>query len=258
MKKHRDTVNRRNRILELLSRKGEVFVHELSKEFGVSEVTIRNDLRQLEEKSLLIRARGGALFPRDTVGMDYRISEKIRLNYKEKVRIGKKAATFIRESETIFLDGGTTTFQIARHLQNTGPVTIVTNALNIITHLIHQPDIHLIVPGGYLREKSLSLIGPMAERNLKEIFVDKAFLAADGFDISRGVFTPNMEEAALSRIIIDNAKEVIVVADSGKFKRKSIFLFCPAEKINRVITDEKITKKQIAQFREQGTGVIIA
>jgi DeoR family transcriptional regulator of aga operon len=88
--------------------------------------------------------------------------------------------------------------------------------------------------------------------------VDKAFLAADGFDISRGVFTPNMEEAALSHIIIDNAKEVIVVADSGKFKRKSIFLFCPAEKINRVITDEKITKKQIAQFREQGTGVIIA
>jgi len=110
------TVERRKSILHQINEAGQVLVHDLSKEFNVSEVTIRNDLGQLEKKNMLIRARGGAIKTEGGVGIDYRLSEKDKLNIEEKARIGKKAAQLINEKDTIIIDSGTTTMEVAKNL----------------------------------------------------------------------------------------------------------------------------------------------
>lgn len=252
------TVDRREKILKLISEKGKVYVHELSLLFKVSEVTIRNDLDQLEKKNHLIRARGGAMKIEGQVSLDFKLSDKHKLHYSEKAGIGKKAASLISDSETIILDSGTTTAEIAKNLACIKNLTVVTNALNIVNSLAQLSDINLIMPGGYLRKNSLSLVGPLAEKNFKQLYVDKAFIGVDGFDLEIGAFTPNLEEASLNQIMINVAKEVILVADSSKLNRKSLSLICPVSSINTIVTDKGITEEDHKKLSDRGLKVIIA
>ncbi len=252
------TVDRREKIMKMLAENGKVYVHELSAMFGVSEVTIRNDLDQLEKKNHLIRARGGALKMEGQVSLDFNLSEKHQLHYTEKARIGKKAAGLIGNSETIILDSGTTTAEIARNLTGLENVSVVTNAINIVNILVQCPSINVIIPGGYLRKNSLSLVGPFASKNLKSLYVDKAFIGVDGFDPALGAFTPNIEEAFLNEIMIDIAKEVILVADSSKFNRKSLAHICPVSRIDVIITDDGISATDHKKLEDHGIRVIIA
>lgn len=257
-KKKRSTVERRKKILNMLELNGQVFVHELSEEFGVSEVTIRNDLELFESKGFLIRSRGGAMIIEKTVGMDFHLSDKDKINYSEKIRIGKKAAELVNSGETIILDSGTTTMEIAKNLNSNKSVNVITNALNIANELLKGPNINIIVPGGTLRRNSHSLVGPLAEKSVRNFYVDKVFLGVDGFDTTEGAFTPNIEEASLNQIMIEIAKEVILVADSSKFKRRSLAFICPPQKIDIVITDEKISKEDRNFLQDQNIQLIIA
>jgi DeoR family transcriptional regulator, aga operon transcriptional repressor len=254
----RSTVERRKKILNMLETHGQVFVHELSEDFGVSEVTIRNDLEMFESKGLLIRSRGGAMIVQNTVGMDFRLSDKDKMNYSEKIRIGKKAAQLVNSGETIVLDSGTTTMEIAKNLNTNKAINVITNALNIANELIKYPDINIIVPGGTLRKNSHSLVGPLAEKSMRNFYVDKVFLGVDGFDTTEGAFTPNIEEASLNQIMIEITKEVIVVADSSKFKRRSLAFICPPKKIDIVITDDKISQDDKNWLIDQNIQLIIA
>lgn len=252
------TVARRDEILNMINSDGQVYVDELSAKFGVSEVTIRNDLDQLEQKSLLIRARGGAMRIEGRVGIDYNISEKDKINYAEKVRIGKAAAAMIKSSEIVLIDSGTTTVEMVKNLNGVEDLTVITNALNIASVLINNPNVNLTIPGGYLRKNSQSLVGPMAERSLRNFYVDKAFLGVDGFDTKTGLYTPNIEEAHLNELMIEIANEVILLADSSKFKKKSFAFICTVDKINVVITDDKISEDDHRRLQEAGVRVIIA
>lgn len=257
-KSKRSTVERRKAILSMLAENGQVFVHELSAQFNVSEVTIRNDLDLFESKNLLIRARGGAMKYENSVGIDYGISEKDKINYVEKQKIGKKAAALIKESETIILDSGTTTMEIAKNMGDIKSLSVITNAFNIVAHLIANQNINIIVPGGSLRKNSHSLVGPLAEKNLKNFYVDKAFIGVDAFDTRVGIYTPNIEEASLNQIMINISKEVILVADSSKFNRRSLAFICPISQIDTVVTDDKISAEDRKQLQESGVKVIIA
>ncbi|MEX0987696.1 MAG: transcriptional repressor AgaR [Bacteroidales bacterium] len=252
------TVDRREKILELLRENGKVYVHELSKLFKVSEVTIRNDLDQLEKKNHLIRARGGALKMEGRVSLDFNLSDKHKLHYPEKSRIGKKAAEFIHDSETIILDSGTTTAEIAKNLSTKKNLSVITNAINIVNILVQNPLINIIIPGGYLRQNSLSLVGPFAAKNFRNLYVDKVYIGVDGFDPLTGAYTPNQEEAHLNEIMIDIAKEVILVADSSKFNRRSLTFICPVSSINTIITDSGISPSDEKILKEAGVNVIIA
>lgn len=252
------TVSRRNEILDMISQNSQVYVDELSKRFGVSEVTIRNDLDQLEQKSLLIRARGGAMKIEGRVGVDYNLSEKDKLNYQEKVKIGQAAAKLISKSEIILIDSGTTTAEMVKNIDGIEDLTIITNALNIAALLLNNPNVNLTIPGGFLRRKSQSLVGPMAERGLKNFYVDKAFLGVDGFDTKSGLYTPNIEEAHLNELMIEIANEVILLTDSSKFKKKSFAFICPVEKIDIVVTDDKIMDDDRKRLEDSGVKVIIA
>jgi len=254
-----NTVDRRMKILKKLSLNDQVFVNELSKEFGVSEVTIRNDLEQLESKNLLIRARGGAMSIVQVVSQDLQLGEKHKLNMQEKTKIGKAAAKLIKDSDTVIIDSGTTTLEIVKNLSATlNNVTIITNALNIANQLVSNPNINLIIPGGVLRKNSLSLIGPLAEKSFKNFFVDKVFLGVDGFDPMHGISTPNIEEASLNQIMIDVAREVIVVTDSSKLLRKSLAFICKLDRIDIVITDSEISAEDKKRLEDSGVKVIIA
>jgi DeoR family transcriptional regulator of aga operon len=255
--KHETTVGRRKQILHLLEEEGQVFVEDLSKRFEVSEVTIRNDLGQLEKKNTLIRARGGALKFESGVASDQRLSDKARINFQEKSRIGKKAAEMVLESNTILIDSGSTTSELVRNLPDLQDLTVITNAFNIANQLITRPNINMIMPGGYLRKNSLSLVGPLAEKSLRVFNVDKVFLGVDGFDTKQGIFTPNLEEARLNEIMIEISKEVIILVDSSKFKRRSLALICSLKQIHKVITDTNIPDEDLKRLQDSGIEVIL-
>ncbi len=257
-RKQRFTVSRRKKILERIQETGEVMVTGLSKEFDVSEVTIRNDLEHLERKNLLIRARGGAIHSDNHVGIDQRLTDKNKLHMAEKAAIGKKAASLIHDGETIIIDSGSTTAEIVKHLGEVRQLNVITNALNIANLLTAHSSINVIIPGGYLRQNSMSLVGPLAEKNLLGFYVDKLFLSTDGFDTHQGIYTPNIDEAHLNGLMISIAKEVILVTDSSKFKRKSLAFICTIDKIKTVVTDAGIPADDKKRLEEAGVEVLIA
>lgn len=245
--------------MDELAKKGQVNVKELSKSLGVSEVTIRNDLEQLEKKNMLVRARGGAMkVTQNFIGVDYPLSDKQKKNLKEKREIGEKAASLVENGDTIILDSGSTTFEVAKHLIDVRDVTIITNALNIATAMADKKNINIIVPGGTLRPNSLSLVGILAEKGFRDYFCDKLFLGVDGFDIDHGVSTPNLEEAHLNQIMLEISKEVIVVTDSSKFKRRGFALISSVDKINTVVTDKGISNQDRDKLNNMGIKVVIA
>lgn len=251
------TIQRRKMILQMLAEKGEVYVLELSELFKVSAVTIRNDLEQLEQKNMLLRARGGAIRLESNVGVDQHLSEKTRLNYQKKARIGKKAASLILGNDTIIVDSGTTTAELVKNLPADKELTVITNAINIANHLLSKPNVNIIMLGGYLRKNSFSLIGPLAESSMKNFYVDKVFLGVDGFDTRVGIYTPNIEEAHLNQMMINNSREVILLADSTKFKRKSLTFICALDRIDTVITDDGIAPEDRKRMEDSGVKVIV-
>jgi DeoR family transcriptional regulator, aga operon transcriptional repressor len=251
------TVSRRKEILQILSENGEVFVETLSEKFGVSEVTIRNDLDQLEKKNMLLRARGGAIKLDNSVAIDQRLADKNRTNFQEKSRIGKKAAQLVTESDIIIIDSGSTTAEMVRNLPNLQDLTVITNAINIANQLVSRPNVNVLIPGGYLRKNSLSLVGPQAEKSLRNFNVDKAFLGVDGFDTRHGIYTPNVEEARLNEIMIEISREVILVTDSSKFLKRSFAFICPVNEIDKVITDSGIRSDDQKRLEDAGVEVII-
>lgn len=257
-KKNDTTVGRRRDILQLLAKKGEVHVAELSKLFHVSEVTIRNDLDQLEQKNTLIRARGGAIKMDPGVAIDQRLDDKSKINYAAKSAIGMRAVQLISESDTIMIDSGSTTAELVKHLPQFQDLTVITNALNIANLIGNRNNINMIMLGGYLRKKSLSLVGPLAEKNLRLFNVDKVFLGVDGFDTRHGIYTPNVEEARLNELMIEISKEVIVLVDSSKFKKRSLALICPTQQIHKVVTDAGISADDRKRLVDAGVEVIIA
>lgn len=238
-----ETASRRAKILSRLEEHGQVNVKQLSETFSVSEVTIRNDLSYLEDRNLLIRSRGGAI-KQQRVGIDFKLAVKSKKYQTEKQKIGRLAAEMIKNGDTIVLDSGTTTAEIAKNLGKFNELTVITNALNIAGILADFGNIRVIMLGGYLRANSLSLVGPMAEAALRHYYVDKVFLGVDGIDSDHGISTPNIEEAYLNRTMIDMAKEIFVVTDSSKFKQRSFALIVDTNRINYVITDSGIPQDE--------------
>lgn len=254
----KSTVGRRIKILESLKSNGQVNVKELSEALGVTGVTIRNDLAQLEKKNILIRARGGAIkVDQNYLDEDYPLSDKQKKHLSEKKEIGKKAAELIENSNTIIIDSGSTTYQLAKNLNNFDDLTVITNALNVATLLAEYKNINVIVPGGSLRKNSLSLVGILAERGFKDYFCDKVFLGVDGFDLDFGISTPSPEEAHLNQIMIEISKEVIVVTDSSKFERRGFAFIATINKINTVVTDKGIRPEHKSKLENSGVKVIV-
>lgn len=250
------TVERRRIILEKLHQNKLVNIVQLNEQFAVSKVTLRKDLRHLEKKNLLIRSRGGAM-PPIKVGDDLSVKKRMVLNLPLKKAIAAEASTLIKEGDTIILDSGTTLMQMAMHLKNIKKLTIITNALDIVVKISEFKNLKIIVPGGIFRKKSFSLVGVTAVENLQMFRADKYFVSADGINLD-GVFTSNLDEGQIAKVIMSNAKENIVVVDSSKFDRNGIVNFAPLNKINTLVTDSNIPAKYLDYFTGLGIKVVIA
>jgi len=248
-------IERRNKIIDKLETDNQVIVNELSKEFNVSEVTIRNDLSYLEEKGILHRTHGGGIKQRK-VALEYGLSEKQKQNLQQKKRIGEKAIELIQENDAIILDSGTTTMEIAKNLSIFKNLTVITNALNIISQLKDYSNIHLIVPGGILKPQSLAFYGTPAEDAFKSYYCDKFFMGTDAIDLIHGLSTPTIEEAHLNRIMIQISKEVILVADSSKFSKRNFVFIAPVNILHTIITDTDLPQEIKTSYESLGIKVI--
>ncbi len=251
------TVSRRAEIMKMIENQRQVDVHQLSRHFKVSEVTIRNDLSQLEQKNMLMRTRGGAIQRQAHVGIDFALSEKLKKNYSEKQRIGRKAASLIQEQDTIILDSGTTTLEIAKNLKRFNDLIVITNSIHIAGQIVGIKNIKVIIPGGFLRENSLSLVGSPAEESFRNYYCDKLFLDVDGISAALGISTPNVEEAHLNRVMIEIARQTIVVTDSSKFSKRSFAGIAPVSKIDILITDSGIPDDERVRIEEAGVQLLI-
>ena len=249
---------RRHRIVELLREHGKVTVEALAVRFATSAVTIRTDLAALEASGALERTHGGALLRQDDD--DQPIKVKRTLHHAEKVRIAKAAAALIQDGETVILDSGTTTAEIAKQIRKleVQSINVITNALNIAALLTDVPAVRLIMPGGILRPESNSLSGHMAEAALANLQADRLFLGADGLDPERGVMTPHLPEAQLNAKMIEISRQVIVVADSSKLMRRNISLIARVEQLHMIITDAGADPDVVAELRRRGVEVRLA
>jgi DeoR family transcriptional regulator, aga operon transcriptional repressor len=245
---------RRRRIRELLREQGRVTVEALAARFGISQVTIRADLSILESAGALTRTHGGALSLPDA---DQSLDVKQLQHRTEKQRIAVAAADLIRDGETIILDSGTTTAELARRIRTLGlkSINVITNALNIAALLIDVPSVRLIMPGGILRRESNSLSGPMAETALAALRANRLYLGADGVDPQIGVMTPHLAEAELNAKMIGISQQVVVVADSSKFARSNISLIARVEQLHMLITDRAAPQDAVEQLRQGGVEV---
>jgi DeoR family transcriptional regulator, aga operon transcriptional repressor len=248
---------RRRKILQMVEKDGQVTITDLARRFKLSAVTIRADLDALSENGSIMRSHGGAV--RRNESQDYPLRLKATLHRSEKIRIGQAAGQLVRPNETIILDSGTTTAEIARHLKEKKlrPLTVITNALNISLDLADAPGISVIVVGGLLRPVSYSLVGPQAEAMLRDLHADRLFLGVDGFDLDAGPSTPDVLEAQLNSCMVRVAKEITVVADSTKLGRQSVSRIGPMERINRLITDRRAPAEFIEALRKRGVLVTL-
>lgn len=249
---------RRHRILELLRDHGRVTVDDLAIRFATSQVTIRTDLATLESAGALERTHGGAILRQDDD--DQPIAVKQTRHHAEKVRIAQAAASLINDGETIILDSGTTTAEIAKQIRRleVQAINVITNALNIAMLLADVPAVRLIMPGGILRPESNSLSGHMAEAALAGLQADLLFLGADGLDPERGVMTPHLPEAHLNAQMIAISRRVIVVADSSKLLRRNISLIARVDQLHMLITNEGANPEVVAELRRRGVEVVLA
>lgn len=248
---------RRSYELERLEEQGHLSVNDLSEKLGVSTATIRKDLQFLEDQSLLIRTHGGAI-ARNGYAFNISVDEKAQRQEEEKRQIGKAGAKRINDRDTLILDAGTTTLQIARNLDDPSGLTVATHSLHVASEMLGTSEINLLLLGGTVRSKSASTVGPYAEEMIRDHSFRKLFLAGDGFDLSHGLTTTNDQEAHLNRLMIESAEKTIVVVDSTKFGRRGLCRICKTSEIDAVITDDGIPNEVASELRKRGSQLIIA
>lgn len=250
------TAERHVRTMQLLKEHGHTSVSRLSKEFGVSEVTIRKDLHALEKRNLLVRTHGGAVLI-DHYMYDLPFDEKSREHGREKKRIGQAAAGHVEKGDTLILGAGSTTAQVAHHLRGHKNLTVTTNSLHVAMELLNNFDTDVLMLGGGVHPTTASVVGPFAEKMLREHSFRKLFLGADGLDMNFGLTTTNALEAHLGRMMIQSAQETIAVVDASKFGRRGLSLICGLKDIDTVITDDRISDETVRRLEEEAVTVII-
>jgi DeoR/GlpR family transcriptional regulator of sugar metabolism len=245
---------RHNYILETLARQGTVTVVELCEQLRVSNMTIRRDLAALEKAHLLRRVHGGA------VSLDGRSYEPPFLIRTQEAQAAKKAIAayaegFIQEGDSIAIDVGTTTLELARCLAGKRNITVLTASLPVANLLADEPHIRVIVVGGLVRQVEHSLIGNVAAETFARFHVDKAFIGIAGVDLEIGLTEYNLEDAHVKRALIGCGEERILLVDSTKLGRKTFSSVAPLTEIHHIVTDDGIDQQLQMGLEQQGVSV---
>ena len=240
-----DLSERQSIILDRLAKEGTLSVALLSRGLGVSEVTVRSDLKDLEEKGFVGRTRGGAYpaFYKD-------ILERQRLNVEEKNRIAAAAAEFIRDDDRIMIEAGTTTALIVKYLAGRRGVQIVTNSTLVFSYARLNPGLNIILSGGVFRKETESLVGPIALRAIMEFNARLAFVGTDGFSVERGMTTQLVEGGEIVKAMKLRAEETWLVADSSKYGKSGFVSVLGLSEVDGIITDSRIGEGALQKLRE--------
>ncbi|WP_350302304.1 DeoR/GlpR family DNA-binding transcription regulator [Peribacillus frigoritolerans] len=229
---------RHQKIVELVNERSSIRVTELSEIFSVTEETIRRDLEKLEKETKLKRSHGGAVSLQED-DSEIHFSERVITNVNEKKVIAYEAAKRIVEGDRIILDASTTAWYMSKALPNI-PLTVITNSTKVVMELSKKEKIEVISTGGRLLSKSLSFVGPIAEKSLTMYHVNKTFLSCKGIHLEEGLSDSNEGQALLKKKMIERSDAVILMVDSSKFGKKAFSLIVPPSEVDEVITDREI------------------
>ena len=250
---------RYHKILEYLNRYGEVRVPELAELFATSETTIRNDLNALSEKGNLKRIHGGAI-KRDRFNLEQEqaLTKKRETAIQSKKMIGKATAQLIHESDTIMIEAGTTTEQVAYNLLNFHDLTVITNGINILNILAMNYNIQLYTVGGKISNKSYSIVGSRAESDLGACYATYCIIGCDGIDFSKGLTNNSQEANNIALIMMEHSQKTVMVCDSTKIGKAALIPFSPLERVDILVTDNALPSEKLELIKKQDIEVIIA
>ena len=254
-------MQRQSQVMEILQEKGRISIPEMCQQFGISDMTARRDLNEMDRLGLLRRIHGGAVV---NLGRSYEPPYQMRStkNQSAKACIGAKAAELIYDGDSIALDVGTTTLEIVKELKGKRNLTIITNSLQIanmvVDNLSLENDARLILTGGVVRPRELSMIGSVTERAYQEFHVDKAFIGIGGISLEDGLTEYNIEDAIIKRMLLASAREKIVVADASKFGVTTFASVAPLKSADRIVTDPAVPLEMIEQIKTLGVEIILA
>ncbi len=251
---------RRLAILEDLANARMVQVSNLSRKFGVSEVSIRRDLEHLEARGLLRRVRGGAVSVPQTI-LEWSFNQKMLMHREQKQRIGRAAAAMVENGDVIIMDSGTTVVYVARHISRdiltSGHLTVITSSVPIVRELGSWSGVRLILLGGLYLPLQEVAAGPQTISSLAELHADKMFLGAGGLSVEVGATTATVLDAEVDRASVRACEQVIAVIDSSKIGRKGLATVVPLKEIDILITDDAAPTDFVAQARSLGVEVKI-
>jgi DeoR/GlpR family transcriptional regulator of sugar metabolism len=248
---------RREQIITLLDQVGRVSVTDLSERFGMSQATIRTDLDALAAQGLLVRTHGGAIASNRS-NLELSFDVRRRLHSTQKHRIGAAAASMVEDGEAIALDASTTALALATQIKGRRELTVITNGIFIALALLDAPGVTVLMPGGFLRRDSVSLVGAEGNEFIKQFNLQKGFFGAKGLTLEEGLTDVNSAEVAIKRSLVVEAKQVIAIVDSSKWGRVGFASFASIDQVDCVISDEGAPPDMVAALREAGVDVIIA
>lgn len=257
---------RRQAILADLARDGRVAVAELSRRFGVSEVTIRSDLQALAEQGLVVRTHGGAVpvrtgggaVPVRAGGQDLALASRQTRRVAEKERIGAAAAALIPDGAAVFLDSSSTSLVIARHLKQHRHSTVLTNSLAVAQEMLDAPAVKVVMSGGTVQPETASLIGADAGTWFSRFNIQLGFFGAHGISDPEGLTDVSLEQAEVKRPLVQMCRQVVAVVDSSKWGQVGVASFAELGDIQIVITDERAPEDDVAHLRSHAIDVRLA
>jgi DeoR family transcriptional regulator of aga operon/DeoR family fructose operon transcriptional repressor len=248
---------RREKIIEQVDKQGRVSVATLSEQFGLSKATIRTDLDALVRQGLIVRTHGGAISSNHS-NIEMSFDVRRRLHAPEKRRIGAAAAAMIEDGEAIALDASTTALAVATQIRGRRELTVITNGIFTALALMQTSGVTVLMPGGFLRQDSVSLIGVEGRDVLDKYNFQKGFFGAKGFTLQEGLTDVNRDEVAIKRDMVGHAKKVIAVVDSSKWGRVGFASFASVEQLDCVITNRGAPEDMVAALQDRGVKVVMA
>jgi DeoR family transcriptional regulator of aga operon len=244
-------------ILDTLQKEGFVKVTDVAHALKVTTATIRNDLKFLEDKSLLFRTHGSASAMNPHT-VDMNLTEKEKIHIIEKRKIAQAAYKLIEDYDSIIIGAGSTVFALAEQIKPVNQLTVVTASLKVSILLNEYANVNVIQLGGTMRKNSVSVIGEYTSSFFNDITCSKVFLGVDGIDIDNGITNSNIEEAQLNKRMIEASLKTIILADSSKFGRRGFGRICSLDKVDIIVTDAGITDAMAKIVENFGIKLIIA
>jgi DeoR family fructose operon transcriptional repressor len=247
---------RHQQILDTARSQGRVEVAGLARDLSVTPETVRRDLTALERRGALRRVHGGAI-PVERLGFEPGIADRESKAADEKDRIARAALDELPDGGSIIIDAGTTTVRLAELLPLDRELTVVTHSIPVAATLISHPNISLHLLGGTVRPRTLAAVGEWTRMQVRDLFVDVAFMGTNGVSVERGLTTPDVAEAHVKKALIEASRRTVVLADHSKFGREEFARVAPLSLVDTIITDSGVDQELTDDLEAAGPRMVV-